>query len=130
MRSFVLPICLIVAFADMAAAVQPALVPDPGRTVSLELREDDQLVAAERLTVRAGRPAALSAGAFALRLRMDPIAPGTGQSGAYMVRSTLYRAGSGALLGSPALRVETGEPAHLRFRGSDGSDLELAVTVQ
>ena len=130
MRSFVLPICLIVAFADMALAVAPAPVPDPGRTVSLELREDDQLVAAERLTVRTGRPAALTAGAYALRLRMDPIAGNGAPRTAYMVRSTLYRAGSGALLGSPALRVEAGEPTQLRFRGADGSDLELAVTVQ
>jgi hypothetical protein len=76
--------------------------------------------------VQLGRPAAVSAGDYSLRLRMDR-ADGAGP---YVIRSQLYRsAGGWTLVASPAVTVSEGEPARLRFSDADGRAMSLAVVI-
>ncbi|WP_129791884.1 hypothetical protein [Sphingosinicella sp. CPCC 101087] len=115
---------LILAAGPLAA--QPA--PEPARTIAFELREGGRLVAAPSITVQMGRPAAVSVGEYSLRLRVTRATAGQGP---YLVRSSLYRSDSGwTLVATPAVTVPEGEQAHLRFAGTDGSDLSLAVRVR
>jgi hypothetical protein len=122
-------LCLAAALcAGTGLSAQPA--PEAARTFDFELREDGRLVAAPSVTVQIGRPAAISAGAYALRMR---VTRGTAAEGPapYLIRSSLYRSdGGGTLVASPALTVIPGQPAQIAFATRDGSDLSLAVVVR
>ena len=114
--------------AGTGLSAQPAA--ETARTFDFELREGGRLVAAPSVTVQIGRPAAISAGAYSLRLRITRGAAAEGAA-PYLVRSNLYRSdGGGALVASPALTVRPGQPAQLDFLTRDGSDLSLAVAMR
>ena len=108
---------------------QTATVADSARTVEFELSEGGQVVAAPTLRVTIGRMAAVSVGNYSFRLRMDRATTAEGGNAPYVIRSSVYR-NDGGLLGSPAVTVVQGEQARMRFAGSDGSQLSLAVLVR
>ena len=118
---------LALLLAAAPAAGQDAL--DAPRTVALELREGGELIGAPTLTMRPGRPAAVSvAGGYSLRLRLERTAQGP-----YLLRSSLYRPGadnSWALIASPAMTVAEGEQALLTIDRPSGPALTFAVTVR
>lgn len=125
-RSF--PILCLAAMVAGGTAVAQTAPQDGPRTVELELREGGELVAAPTVQMQVGRPAAISAGGFSMRLRMERSAT-AGEN--YVIRSSLYRSESGwTLVASPAVTVVGGEQTRMRFAGSDGSDLSLAVLVR
>ena len=109
---------------------QTAEVQDTARTVELELSEGGQVVAAPTLQMRVGRPTAVAVGNYSFRVRMERATAAGGAPAPYVIRSSLYRSDSGSLVASPAVTVMQGEPARLRFAGSDGSQLSLAVLVR
>lgn len=117
-------LCLAAMIAGGSAVAQTA--PQTSRTVELELREGGELVAAPTVQMQVGRPAAISAGAYSLRLRME-----RGAAEGYVIRSSVYRSDSGwSLVGSPAVSVTEGEQTRMRFAGNDGGDFSLAVLVR
>ena len=66
-----------------------------------------------------------------MRLRMERGASAGNGPAPYVIRSSLYRSDSGwTLVASPAVTVMAGEQTRMRFAGSDGSDLSLAVLVR
>ncbi len=109
---------------------QTAEVQDVSRTVELELSEGGQVVAAPTLQMRVGRPTAVAVGNYSFRVRMERAAAPEGTPAPYVIRSSLYRSDSGSLVASPAVTVMQGEPGRLRFAGSDGRELSLAVLVR
>ena len=123
--------CAAALLAGTGAAAQIAEVGDNARTVEVELREGGEIVAAPTLRMQIGRPTAVDVGPYSLRLRMDRAAGPEGSPAPFLIRSSLYRAGSGwTLVASPAMTVVEGEPSRLRIAGHDGSDLSLAVLVR
>jgi len=123
-------ILFLTATLFMATPLPAQPGPETDRTVDFELREGGRLVAAPSVTVRMGRPAAISVGTYSLRLRVTRGSAAQGPA-PYLVRSSLYRSEGGwALIASPAVTVLAGEQAHLSFTGEDGSDLSLAVLVR
>ena len=122
---------LAIAMAASGPAVaQTAEVAEASRTVVLELSEGGEIVAAPTLQMRIGRPTAVAAGDYSFRVRMERASTTDGASAPYVIRSTLYRADSGALVASPAVTVVEGQQASLRFAGQDGRNLSLAVLVR
>ena len=114
-----------------AVSAQPVAAPDTARTVELELREGDQLIASPTVRVQIGRPAAISVGGYSMRFRMDRAAATGAGPAPYVIRSSLYRSDTGwTLVASPAVTVNEGEPVRHHFVGRDGSDLSLAVLVR
>ncbi len=109
---------------------QTAEVQDTSRTVELELSEGGQVVAAPTLQMRVGRPTAVAVGNYSFRVRMERATAPEGSPAPYVIRSSLYRSDSGSLVASPAVTVMQGEPGRLRFAGSDGRQLSLAVLVR
>ena len=131
MRALAPLCCAAMMIASGAAPAQTAEVQDTARTIEFEISEGGQVVASPTLRIQIGRPAAVSVGAYSLRLRMDRAAAPDGAPAPYLIRSSLYRSGgNGTLLASPSVTVAQGEQARLRFSGSDGSDLSLAVLVR
>jgi hypothetical protein len=125
----------ILTIAAAALATGPVLAQvagpapaDPARTVEFELSEGRTVVAAPTVQVQVGRPAAISAGGYSLRLRMDRAA--TDAQGDYVIRSQLYRSQGWLLVASPAVTVTEGEQTRLNFTGSDGSAMSLAVLLR
>ena len=118
------------AAAGGAGLAQTTEAPDTSRTVQLELREGGQIVAAPTLRMQIGRSTAVASGNYSFRVRMERAAAPDGANAPYVVRSSLYRSDSGALVGTPAVTVLQGEQGRLRFAGSDGRDLSLAVLVR
>ena len=121
-------LCAAAAAAAMTAAA--AQTPSPGasdRMLEVELREGGEIVAAPTIRIRAGRPAAVSVGAYSLRFRIDQAAG----AGPYVIRSSLYRSEGGwTRIAAPVLTVAEGEQASARFAGGDGSTFSLAVLVR
>lgn len=125
--SRLIPIFCAAAMVGGAAVAQTAEAEDTARTVEVELREGNRLVATPTVRVELGRPAAVSVGDYSLRFRMDR-ADGEGP---YVIRSSLYRSDGGwARVTAPTLTVLQGERARARFAGGDGAQLSLAVTVR
>ncbi|MGZ8311463.1 MAG: hypothetical protein ACXWUP_03040 [Allosphingosinicella sp.] len=117
--------------AGHMAVAQTAPTADPGRTVEFELREGNLLVAKPTLRVQLGRPAAIAAGDYSLRLRMDRAAATDGSGpGPYVIRSQLYRSAGWTLVATPAVTVAEGEQTRMHFSDSDGRDMSLAVMVR
>ena len=116
--------------ASGPALAQTADVAEASRTVVLELSEGGEIVAAPTLQMRVGRPTAVAVGDYSFRVRMERATAAGGASAPYVIRSTLYRADSGALVASPAVTVIEGQQAQLRFAGQDGRNLSLAVLVR
>ena len=122
-------LCGAVLLATGPAVAQVAPPEESGHMLEFELTEGRQVVATPSVRVQVGRPAAIAAGGYSMRLRMDrAAAPGAG--GAYVIRSQLYRSEGWTLVATPAVTVNEGEQARLRFTGSDGSDMTLAVLVR
>ena len=122
-------IILGLGLAAAAASSAPAPAPETAsetRTIAVELREGERLVATPSLTVQLGRPASLSIEDFGLSLVVDRAGDG------YFLSSGLYRSsGNGwTLLGQPSLTVTQGAPARLSFTGSDGRTLSMAVEIR
>lgn len=131
MRRSVTILCLVGMATIGAGFAQTATAQDNARTVEFELREGGELVASPTVRMQVGRPAAISAGSYSLRLRMERGAAEGDAPAPYVIRSSLYRSDSGwTLVASPAVTVVAGEQARMRFAGSDGSDLSLAVLVR
>jgi hypothetical protein len=116
--------------ANGAAPAQNVDGAEASRTVSLELSEGGEVVAAPTLQMRIGRSTAVAAGDYSFRVRMERGATADGMPAPYLIRSTLYRSDSGTLVASPAVTVVAGEQARLRFSGQDGRALSLAVLVR
>ena len=122
---------VLAAAAGRPATAQIAQVADDARTVEVELREGDRVVAAPTLRVQVGRPAAVAVGPYSLRLRMDRGSAPDGSPAPYLIRSSLYRAEGGwALVAQPAGTVLEGELTRLSITGPDGRNLSLAVLVR
>ena len=119
-----------VLLAGPPALAQTVDVQDTSRTVELERSEGGQGVAAPTLRMRVGRPTAVAVGNYSFRVRMERATTADGTPAPYVIRSSLYRSDSGSLVASPAVTVMEGQPASLRFAGSDGSQLSLAVLVR
>ena len=114
--------------APFVALAVSAEAPDAEtRTLQLELRDGDTVVAVPAVRVELGRPAAVSVGDYSLRLRMMR----AGDGAPYVIRSSLYRAQGGwALVASPVLSVAEGGRAQASFSAGDGTELTLAVSVR
>ena len=122
---------LMAASAGAAATAQTAAPLDEARTVDFELSEDGEVVAAPSLRMQPGRTAAVSVGAYSLRLRMDRGPAAEGAPAPYLIRSSIYRSeGGSTLVASPSVTVVQGETTRLRIAGNDGRDLSLAVLVR
>lgn len=128
MRPLTMMSLMAALLATGPVAAQVAAPADPARTVEFELSEGRTVVATPTVQVQVGRPAAISAGGYSLRLRMDRAAA-DGQ-GAYVIRSQLYRSQGWLLVASPAVTVTEGEQTRLNFTGSDGSAMSLAVLLR
>ena len=129
MKRIASALCLALLAGGAAAAQEVA--PTDARELQIELRESGRLVAAPTVRVQVGRPAAVSVGSYAFRLRMDRAGPAQAGPAPYLIRSSLYRSGSDwALVASPAMTVIEGESTQMRFSGSDGRELSLAVLVR
>ena len=129
MKRIATGLCLVL-LAGGAAAAQETAAPD-ARELQIELREGGRLVAAPTVRVQVGRPAAVSAGSYSFRLRMDRGTAIEGGPAPYLIRSSLYRSDSDwALVASPALTVIEGEETQLNFAASDGRTLSMAVLVR
>ena len=127
MRTLV-SLCAAAAMMAGPAFAQTAAAPDNSRTLEVELSEGGQVVAAPTLRVQVGRSTAVSVGNYSFRLRMDRATAGD-ETAPYLIRSSVYR-NDGGLLASPAITVVQGEQARMRFTGSDGSQLSLAVMMR
>lgn len=127
MRTLV-SLCAAAAMAAAPAFAQTAEPQDNSRTLEVELSEGGQVVASPTLRVQIGRSTAVSVGNYSFRLRMDRATAGD-EAAPYVIRSSVYR-NDGGLLASPAVTVVQGERARLRFTGSDGSQLALAVMMR
>jgi len=124
---------LLAAAAVAASGTAPAQSVDgaeTSRTVVLELSEGGEVVAAPTLQMRIGRSTAVAAGDYSFRVRMERPVVADGGPAPYVIRSSLYRSDSGALVASPAVTVIQGQQAELRFAGQDGRALSLAVLVR
>lgn len=121
----------VAALAGSAAIALPAPADEGFRTLEVEIRDGERLVASHVVQVRLGRSSAVAAGDYALRLRMER-APGGDAAGApFMLRSNLYSSQSGwALVATPAMAVSQGEEVRQRIDARDGSDLSMAVLLR
>ena len=112
------------------AAVSTGSAPtEPTRIVEYAVHENGRLIAAPVLDLEEGLATAVSAGGYALRIRVDRAESGTL---AYVVRSSLYRPAEPewTLMARPEMTVTPGEPTTLNVATPQGSRLSIRVTVR
>ena len=117
----------LLAYTSISTPSSPT---EQTHTLVYSVHENGRLVGAPTLELEEGLTTAVTAGRYALRVRVDRAAAPGGH--AFVVRSSLYRPAEPEwqLVARPELTVAPGQPATLQVATPQGDRVSIRVTMQ